>query len=268
MVKDQLIHRYLRVPYLLHIAKNRNLKGNPTIVLIHGIGSTSIMWKQVETKITQKARVISVDLLGFGKSPKPIWSKYNARQHAATLARTLRNLKASRDIIIVGHSLGALVAVEYASRHKKSVKRLILCSPPFYKPPVQNPARIIIKDDAYRKLYKYIRNNHQSVLKISNLFQQYFKLYKHILLNADTLPAYIKSLEASIENQDSFEKIKKLNIPIDVMYGKFDLLLVKRNLKQIQKANHQVKLYSIAAGHEIAGLFPYKLTHLINSYAS
>lgn len=265
MITDQIFHRALRLPYKLHTASDVRPELEITVVFIHGIGSSAGMWDHIIPKISSQARIITLDLLGFGRSPKPEWSKYDARQHAIALARTLREHKVKKDkVIVVGHSLGALVAIEYAYRYKKRVASLILCSPPFYQPAAKKTTRIIPRDDAYRKLYEYVRHNPSKLLKIGELANQYFILNKGMNINDSTVPAYIKSLEASIENQNSAKRVQKITAPTAIIYGRLDLLLIKRNLKQVAEENENVTLHSVTATHEITGLFSKKVILLTN----
>lgn len=67
-----------------------------------------------------------IDLLGFGESPKP-WMRYNVERHIAALHASLAD---QRSLTLVGHSLGAALALAYAARYPSAVKRLVLISLP------------------------------------------------------------------------------------------------------------------------------------------
>ena len=135
---ERIIHRWLRVPYRLHVRQLQNpRKPRATVVLIHGIGSSSLMWRRLmQSKLVAKdVRVIAIDLLGFGKSPRPHWKTYDVATQTKSLATTLLAEKITGPVVLVGHSLGALVAINYASSLPNIlVKSLVLCSPPLYNP--------------------------------------------------------------------------------------------------------------------------------------
>jgi hypothetical protein len=112
-----LLHKYLRIPYALHVHVVRKPRqARATVLFLHGIGTSGAAWDDVVKGLPKDVAVIAVDLLGFGKSPSPEWAKYSAATQARSLIATLLRLNIRQRLIIVGHSMGALVAVETANR--------------------------------------------------------------------------------------------------------------------------------------------------------
>ena len=105
------LRRLLRRPPLLHVA--RDAGDGPPVVLLHGIASSSVTFENVVPLITEYHRAVSIDLLGFGASPVPADATYTIEEHVAALHRTLRKLGLRR-VVLVGHSMGALIAVPIA----------------------------------------------------------------------------------------------------------------------------------------------------------
>src|SRR5438094_99045 len=125
-----IIHRWLRLPYTLHVRYNKKpKKPHATVLFIHGLGNTGDAWKEVIDKLPDDIRVISIDLLGFGQSPRPNWAVYNAKTQARSVLATFLKLRLRTPVYVVGHSLGALVGIEVAKRYPLLVKGLVLCSP-------------------------------------------------------------------------------------------------------------------------------------------
>lgn len=100
----------------------------PTIVLLHGLGGTHRYWLSVMDQVDFDSHLIMVDLLGFGDSPKP-YCRYTVDLHLEALKQALGDRK---NLTIVGHSLGAALALAYTARHPESVNRLILISCPYF----------------------------------------------------------------------------------------------------------------------------------------
>lgn len=256
---DTIFHRWLRVPYRLHIGKDtRTQDPDVTIVFIHGLANSHAMWEDIIKRLdTTKVRALSLDLLGFGNSPKPAWLIYNTRTQARALRLTLRSLYVSGPVIIVGHSLGALVAVQYASKYSPKATRLLLCSPPFYKPASlpqgAKVGRITQPDDAYHVLYRTSRAQQELAARLAIFLKSAKLVSKHFTINEATMPAIVSSLEMSIENQTSLDDAKRLKLPIEIIHGQFDPFVIKRHLKELQKKNSRVSLTVVAAGHEING---------------
>src|SRR6187402_316313 len=123
---------FRRAP-LLHVAEDRG--SGPVVVLIHGIASSAITFQNVLPLLEGDYRCIMIELLGFGGSPIPEHAEYTLSEHVYSLARTIRRLRLRDPFVLVGHSMGGLIAPRYAARHKKKVKRLVLVSPPIYVSP-------------------------------------------------------------------------------------------------------------------------------------
>ena len=101
--------------------------GSP-VVLLHGFPGNGSDWEPVAHRLTTQHRVIVVDLLGFGSSPKPrpfedLW--VDAQSEA--LAQTLDKL-AIRQSAIVGHDLGGPVALTFLRHFPERVTHLALLS--------------------------------------------------------------------------------------------------------------------------------------------
>lgn len=104
-------------------------KGSP-IVLLHGFLASSHYFKFLRRRLAVTHTVISIDLLGFGKSPKPA-STYTYEEQVAAIHATLARLGVT-SFVLAGHSLGALVALRYALVYPEQVTRLGLFQPPMY----------------------------------------------------------------------------------------------------------------------------------------
>lgn len=100
-------------------------QGEETLVLIHGLSSAHNYWEPVIETFKSQFQIIAPDLLGFGQSPWPI-SKYDLNAQI----RELDKILPSKPFILMGHSMGGLIAIELAKRYPEKVKQLILLAPP------------------------------------------------------------------------------------------------------------------------------------------
>ncbi|MBN1206511.1 MAG: alpha/beta fold hydrolase [Myxococcaceae bacterium] len=109
----------------------RTLEGGegPTVVLLHGRGHAAPMWFSYLTVLARGRRVLALDLPGFGLSSPPEGRLRTAedgvRFFTEPVEELLQGLKPG-PVVVVGHSLGGLVAVELALRGKVQVERLVL----------------------------------------------------------------------------------------------------------------------------------------------
>ncbi len=112
------------------VAVNYVRGGNgPALVLLHGYPQSWYMWRHVLPELARSYEVIAPDLRGFGGSDAPP-TGYDKRTIAADLHRLLTTLGLDRDLRLVGHDVGTMVAYAYAAAHPDRVSRLVLSEAP------------------------------------------------------------------------------------------------------------------------------------------
>jgi pimeloyl-ACP methyl ester carboxylesterase len=89
-------------------------KGEPAVVLIHGWACDENYWSAQVDALKAKYTVVAINLAGHGASERnrTDWSIGNYGEDVATVVRQLQN----RQIVLVGHSMGADVALEASRR--------------------------------------------------------------------------------------------------------------------------------------------------------
>ena len=102
--------------------------GGPTLVFIPGLSGTTRYWQGRLGALEKHYRILLVDPLGFGDSPKP-WSRYTVDNHVDALYQTLKD---ENRFVLIGHSMGTLLSIAYAARHPDQVERLVLLSIPCF----------------------------------------------------------------------------------------------------------------------------------------
>lgn len=91
--------------------------GTKKIVLIHGLAGSKNYWKRHLEKIAPTHKLLLIDLLGFGDSPKPK-SNYNLDTQLAAIERVINKEGFSNgQTVIVGHSLGAIISLSLLAKH-------------------------------------------------------------------------------------------------------------------------------------------------------
>ncbi len=99
-----------------------------TLVLLHGKNFSSDYWvNTLRTMSDYGYRVIAPDQIGFGKSSKPE-IRYSFGQMVDNTVRLLDHLKLSR-VVVIGNSMGGMLAVHFARRHPDRVLALVLENP-------------------------------------------------------------------------------------------------------------------------------------------
>ena len=102
--------------------------GNRPIVLLHGFAGSMHWWSAVAERLAHRFYVVRIDLLGHGGSAKPA-SGYSMPNQARLVAGVLRRLRVRR-AVVVGHSMGGLVATALAEQRPDMIDGLVLVDSP------------------------------------------------------------------------------------------------------------------------------------------
>lgn len=103
--------------------------GGAPVVLIHGFGTSSFLWRNVgpALAVTQHT-AYAVDLLGYGESDRPFDADFGIAAQTDYLERALTALRVAR-AAIVGVDIGAVIALRLAAVRPERVARLVLINP-------------------------------------------------------------------------------------------------------------------------------------------
>lgn len=101
-------------------------QGQP-VILLHGLGANVGRWTDTVNALANQYRVLAFDLPGFGKSEK--------RNQSYTITLFLRALEEFiaelelKDPLLIGHSMGGAVVLEYLLKHREKTPRAVVVSP-------------------------------------------------------------------------------------------------------------------------------------------
>ena len=204
-----------------------NLAGEP-LLLVHGFGGNKDNFTRIGSKLADYHLIIP-DLLGFGRSSKPMTADYRADAQAQRLHELLQFKGLGSAIHIGGNSMGGSISVAYAAKYPDSVKSLwLLDSAGFWSAGLH---------DAF--LEATADNN---PLVIANT-QEYFKLYKLVMNKPPFIPKTVQAVFAqeNIANRDLHTNIieqivednvearakvvTQYNIPTLIVWGAEDKIL-------------------------------------------
>jgi len=100
-----------------------------TVVLLHGKNFCAGSWDATIRTLSQAGyRVVAPDQIGFCKSTKPARYQYGLHTLAANTHNLLAALKIDKPIV-VGHSMGGMLAMRYALQYPAELSRLVLVNP-------------------------------------------------------------------------------------------------------------------------------------------
>lgn len=222
---------------VLHVAGD--VGEGPVIILVHGIASSATTFKRLIPLLSDRYRCVSIDLLGFGKSPAPVGATYTIEEHVAAIHNTIRTLRLGAPFVLVGHSLGSLLSARYAVVHPDQVARLVLVSPPVYLSPseISNP-RVRAQVGAYLRVYEFMRANKEFTIATAARVSKLLQLGDALEVSERNWTPFMLSLQNCIESQTTVSDIAGVRVPIDVVYGAQDQFIAAGTMRIIEQMRH------------------------------
>lgn len=249
-------HRVFHVPIRLKVAYHRKVrKPKLTVIFLHGISATSSTWQSTFRQCEKDpdlaaVELIAFDLLGFGKSLQADWLKYTYHDYDRALHRSIKKLHAHCPIVLVGHSMGALITADYVANYEKACEpaALILVSPPLLM--AGDLAKL--PDQIYTKSYRSIHNFAKDVAAaevIAKIIQKFSSFRSDYIKTK----AFERSMENIILNRANYQTFVKLHRPTLIIHGHFDPLVMSSNLKRAANRNPRyLKYTSVIGQHDIS----------------
>ena len=118
---------HLRIPVgpgSVHVERSGH--GGTPIVLLHGFGTSSFLWRNVAPGLAlARHAAFAIDLLGYGESDRPVEADFGIAAQAENLDRALTALRIAR-AVIVGVDVGGGVALRLAATRPDRVSGLVL----------------------------------------------------------------------------------------------------------------------------------------------
>jgi pimeloyl-ACP methyl ester carboxylesterase len=112
----------------VHYVDHGGPADGPVLVMVHGLGGSLVNWAALAPLLTDTCHVLAVDLIGFGLT--------KAGKHSTSVASNQQMLQrflvevVARPAILVGNSMGAMIAILQAARHPETATALVLVDPP------------------------------------------------------------------------------------------------------------------------------------------
>lgn len=223
----------------LHVASDSGRGSGdqrPAVVLVHGIASSSVAFTNLVPLLQEDYRCVTIDLLGFGRSPAPKRARYTLEEHTSALHRTIRALKLREPFTLAGHSLGSLIAARYAATRHDEIGHLVMVSPPIYLPPkaMAEPANRASMG-LYFSAYDFLRDNREFTTRVAAALAAIAPIKGVLEVSERNWTPLVLSLQNVIEAQTSLADLAAVTVPIDIVYGTLDPFIAHGGLKIVSQ---------------------------------
>lgn len=222
-------------------------KGN-TMVLLHGFLESSTIWHPIKSIFKNNYRVITIDLLGHGKTGC-LGYVHSTETMAEAVQAVVDHLKVKK-FTIIGHSMGGYVCMAFAEKNPGSLEGLVL---------MNSTAKADTEEKKKNrdKAIETVKKDHKSFIRhsISNLFRpKNRKIFtdeiKFIKEEAMKIPlqGIIAALEGMKTRKDREEILQNLACKKMIILGKKDPVIDYESLLN-QMQNIDIEIVECPDGH-------------------
>lgn len=215
-------------------------KGENIIILSGGPGNNALQLEPMAAKLGEQNKVVLLEQRGTGNSIPEVFNNKTINLNAAVndITRLIEYL-ALKDVVLIGHSYGASLALIYCSKYPEKIKSCIMVSPgsgifDMYLIAVCNIESRLGKDEVHRWLELYYeQDNMDSIEKkefnyLNRLAYVYDKSkldYLMPLINGSNNKKTFEILSANLENYGDtiYRDLKSIKSPIHIVSGRQDI---------------------------------------------
>ena len=208
--------------------------GETVIIFIHGFPTSTKTWYEVIDYLYKDYRCISLDLLGYGDSDKPVNADYSIPAQAILISKFIKELKLNKPVVLVGHSMGGGMCLTIAAEKLINISKLLIIDPACY--PQKLPwfflglkipifPLLVLRKIPPKVAYHIVRNTAYDKARMKSY--EHMKNYIYNVQKAGAAEAFVKT--ANHINKGDInslsEKYKDISISTQIIWGKNDRII-------------------------------------------
>jgi len=215
-----------------------------TVIMLHGIASSAGTYEHALIHLEKNPaladiRFITLDWLGHGKSYASKKLEYTISEQTKALNTTIKALRIDTPIILMGHSMGTILAAHFNVKYPKIAQEMILISAPIYsKKDLEDP-----------RLEEGMKAFTAAVAR----YQKKFVESKQ----------FLASMENVVKNPKNYETFASISIPTTIFYGAEDKYILPTNIRAVAKENSRIKVVKTEGKHHVSRDKYYKFDDLL-----
>ncbi len=247
----------------INIAYTRTGGSKPPVILLHGLAANGACWTAVAQAMEADYDVIMPDARGHGKSSVPEHG-YRYEDHAKDVVGLIEALRLP-PAILIGHSMGGLVAAVVASRAPGLLRGLILADPTFLSPKVQREIRDSNVADQHRRTLSLSLDEVVAEARI-----------RHPERSLDTIERIARArLQTSLAafdvltppNPDYRQVVSAIEVPSLLVIGGSAGVVSPEAAAELQRINARLQVEQIPeAGHGLPYDQPERFAEIVKSF--
>lgn len=220
-----------------------NKIGGIPLLFIHGWLGTSLEWIYQFCYFNSRQHIIILDLPGFGKSDKPK-TKYSIEFFTKQILDFLK-LHKYNEVVLIGHSLGGLIAQNIAIQNPRLVKKLILISTAAsFCNSFKDRVELFWVHIIFKLVYQnFLKNIIKQINSTKNENKEFIKLYNNALkLPKSVVLSTFKYMTSKINLEKNLSKMIQ---PTLIIYGNEDHVISKSMINNLSELIPRSETYII-----------------------
>ncbi|MCH8568776.1 MAG: alpha/beta hydrolase [Balneolales bacterium] len=226
------VHHSSQSPRIAYIDEG---SGEHTLLLVHGLASNAGFWRYNIEELSRHARVIAIDLPGYGKSEKGDFP-YGMRFWAETIRELIEELNL-QNVVYMGHSMGGQIGMTLALEHPESINELILAAPAgieSFSPGAGDwLASVFTMEGVKRTPEPQIRENLSINFYRWNTKWEWMVEERVRMAKAREMDEFAYTVVQSIRamlDEPTTHRLPYISVPVLIVYGQYDGLIPNRFL--------------------------------------
>jgi len=229
--------------FTLHSYERSPSVSTNTLVLLHGLGTSSSTWVRILPSLDPTWNVFALDLPGFGYSKIDSGPPFAGMNEMFQSVGAFIQERIPRPFTLLGHSLGGWLAAGVALELGNKVRHLVLA----------DNAGILCEETVEQgKAFQVesVRDLAELLTKIWFRYPWYFKPFYRAVLN-DLRKRHVAEFVRSIHANDFLnDRVRTLAVKTTIIWGKEDKLISMKSAEMLMQSIPYAQLYSIErCGH-------------------
>ncbi len=198
-------------------------RGKPLLFLHDWLGSWRY-WVPTMVDMSSSNRAYALDFWGFGDSDK-VKNRYTIAEYVGQVELFMNQMGISQ-VPVIGHGLGGVVGVKFALSHPERVEQLMMVNMPLFN------------NDINRSLSGYAGGDNPA----RAILGRRLKSYEEVDMEASKTDgdAVVKSVDSVMKQDDLFEALEALDLPILLLYGREDPIIQTPEEEMIEDLEYNV----------------------------
>ncbi|MFC4500995.1 MULTISPECIES: alpha/beta fold hydrolase [Streptomyces] len=235
--------------------------GAVPLVFVHGWTANRRRWDHQIAHFSGRRRVIRLDLRGHGESGGA--GVRTVEELAKDLLAVLDQLKIER-CVLVGHSMGGMIAQTVALSHPDRVERMVLVGS-IARMTFSRGRGLLMAASTLVPFKLFVATNIQRAFAPGHPKDE---IRAYIRSSADTPREVVMTLYGAMRAFDVLDRVGEIRTPTLMVHGYYDVQLPVGQMLRMAKAYPDATVRILDAGHELPVEKPAELTAAIEAFVN